>query len=356
MALRTWRRGRKIPAQEPTRAGRRRTDLYLRIGLVGSMACACRLLRVPAIRVDDGRRARRTGRRHGRGASTRVRLWRVRRLLLVRVVPSMGASVVLIIVLGRITRERRAVCAMVRRRSRGRRPEARVTRQITTALLLLLLLLRPIRLSRGVTNCSAARETRSVQEIHLVSTARGVVAAIRADTSTRTRSIVVRVRHGVRGRTGEGVVRRGLTPSAVEAHRTDTGRTTGSSRAVVEGGELSHVVALRGVHGRLDKGAVRSVGVTGGQRAKVTTAVPALAETIIRIEVVVGEGRRVCGLGSGLRDLAVELLGAATADGVGEESDDDDEDCKADDSEYARYGTSVLEEATKRVRSREMGA
>ena len=97
-------------------------------------------------------------------------------------------------------------------------------------------------------------------------------------------------------------------------------------------------------HGRLSEGAVSGIGVTGRHRTHVARR-SALGETIDGIIVVVSEGRSgTSSLGRRLRNLAIELLGAPTTNGIGDEGDKKDEGDKTDDREDASDGAGVLEE------------
>jgi hypothetical protein len=79
----------------------------------------------------------------------------------------------------------------------------------------------------------------------------------------------------------------------------------------------------------------------------VPTASPAVALVRVAFVVVVQEDRGglAGGFGCCFGDFAVEFLGAAAADGIGEEGDEDAQGDDAHDGECACYGGGVVEES-----------
>jgi hypothetical protein len=77
----------------------------------------------------------------------------------------------------------------------------------------------------------------------------------------------------------------------------------------------------------------------------------------VGVVVVVEEGRcrHSRSFGSGLLDFAVESLGTAPAEGVGDEGDKQPNYDEPDDGEYTRDCTGVLEESERELGQREVG-
>ena len=246
----------------------------------------------------------------------------------------------------------------------------------TCIVSLLLILLLSVRLglrrassqrrARTRTDSSTSRrQARSVQQILRVS--RGTTLPVTQVLRRRDGSSACAARDVLEGLNGgsvgvalgssEGVERLSGTLVPVEPSSADsssTGRTDRTSRTSsgvrVEAMHLRHAIALASMgHGRLGVGAVAGVGI-----ASVHAPLRGLISTTCAVSVVivyakVGGTSVGCGFSSGEGDIAVEFLGAATTNGVGNEGDDEDGDDEAYDGEDTSNGALVVEEAASRV-------
>lgn len=98
-------------------------------------------------------------------------------------------------------------------------------------------------------------------------------------------------------------------------------------------------------HGLLRIRPVARVRVPGVHATSAIASGPGPAVGVVVVDAEIGGTGVGGGVCCGEGDVPVEFLGAAAADGVGDEGDDDGEGDETDDGEDACDGTFVVEEA-----------